>query len=223
MNDSILPNIKTIDDAADYFKTSKDIILKELEQGRLHGFKIGEEWRLTENDLAEYINRNQHSPSTEKLSNSTIQYETTGFIEIEPFDYKWPADEEHFEKGYETTRTINGREHTFKIGFTDRFAAGEMRRRIIVWINNWPVVEFAGGNEYETDGLLASVIKTQGGKQLRPTGKIPEEYKDFRIARYDSIVQGVYASRNMAVIVTKDALETMLRHAIIRATWKQLI
>jgi len=223
MMDSVLPRIMTIEEAADYFKIDKDVIVKELEQGYLRGFKIGAEWRFTEANLAEFINRNHHSPSTEQLSSSTLQYETTDFAEIGPFDYKWPVGEEHFESGYETARTINGREHTFKIGFTDRFAAGRIRRRIIVWINNWPLVEFAGGNGYETDGLLASVIKTQGGKQLRPSGKISEEYKNFRIARYDSIVQGPYASRNMAVIVQKDDLESMIRHAIIRATLKQLI
>jgi len=223
MNDSILPKIMTIEEAADYFKISTDVIEKELEQGRLHGFKIGTEWRFTEANLVEFINRNHHSQLTEQSSSLTPQYETAGFTEIEPFDYKWPTTEEHFENGYETTRDINGRAHTFRIGFTDRQAAGQMRRRVVVWLDNWPVVEFAAGNNYESDELLTSVIKVRGGKQLRPSGKIPEEYKDFRIARYDSVVQGPYASRNMAVIVSKDDLESMLRHAIIRANWKQLI
>lgn len=223
MTESALPKIMTIEEVAEYFKVDKDVISREIEQGHLRGFKIGEEWRFTDTNLVEYIGRNHYSPPTEQLSRLTPQYETTGFTEIGPFDYQWPAGEESFEKGYETARTVNGREHMFKIGFTDRYAAGQMRRRVIVWIGNWPVVEFAGGNKYEADGLMASVIKTQGGKQLRPSGKVPEEYKDFRIARYDSIVQGSYASRNMAVIVHKDDLESMIRHAIIRAIWKELI
>ncbi len=223
MNDLTLPKIMTVEEAADYFKITKDIIVKELEQGYLHGFKIGGEWRLTEANLVDFINKNHQSPQAEQLSSLTPEYDTTGFTEIGPFDYRWPVGEEHFERGYETARIINGREHTFKIGLTDRHAAGQMRRRMIVWIDNWPVVEFAGGNAYEADGLLASVIKTQGGKQLRPSGKIPEEYKDFRIARYDSIVQGPYASRNMAVIVQKDDSESMIRHAVIRAIRKDLV
>ncbi len=223
MTDSGLPTIMTIGEVADYFKISEDIILKELEQGHLRGFKIGTEWRLTGASLVEFINTNQLSSSLNRLDSAILQYEATGFTEIGPFDYQWPKDKEHFESGYETTRNINGRTHTFKIGVTDRQAAGQMRRRVIVWIDNWPLVEFAGGNNYESDELLASVIKIQGGKQLRPSGKIPEEYKDFRIARYDSIVQGPYASRNMAIIVTKDDLESKIRHAVIRATWKELI
>lgn len=223
MTNSDLPKIMTIEEVADYFKINEDFVIRELEQGHLRGFKIGTEWRCTGANLVEFINRNHPSLSLDRLDSSILKYEETGFIEIEPFDYQWPKDKEHFENGYETTRSIDGRTHTFKIGFTDRQAAGQMRRRVIVWIDNWPLVEFAGGNDYESDGLLTSVIKTQSGKQLRPSGKIPEEYKGFRIARYDSIVQGPYASRNMAVIVSKDDLETMLRHAIIRAQWKELI
>lgn len=223
MTDSDLPKIMTGEEAADYFKISKDVIMKELEQGHLRGFKIGAEWRFTEANLVEFINRNHPSFPLSQPNSSIFQYEATDFTEIGPFDYQWPKDKEHFESGYETTRSINGRVHTFKIGFTDRQAAGQMRRRVIVWIGNWPLVEFAGGNDYESDGLLASVIKTQSGKQLRPFGKIPEEYKDFRISRYDSIVQGPYASRNMAIIVAKGDLESMIHHAIIRATLKQLI
>jgi len=223
MNDSILPKIMTVEEVADYLKIRTDVILKELELGHLHGFKIGDEWRLTETNMMDFITRNQHSTSIEQLSSLTPQYETTGFIEIEPFDYQWPTSEEHFDRGYETTRDINGRTHTFRIGFTNRESAGQMRQKIVVWINNWPVVEFTAGNNYESDELLAGIIKIKGGKQLRPSGKIPEEYKDFHIARYDSIVQGPYASRNMAIIVSKDDLESMIRHAIIRAAWKELI
>jgi excisionase family DNA binding protein len=223
MTNSILPKIMTIEEVADYFKIDKDVVVRELEQGHIHGFKVGTEWRFTDADLLEFISRNHYSLSLAQSDISTLKYEETGFREIGPFDYQWPAGEEHFERGYETARTINSREHTFRIGFTDRYAVGQMRRRVIVWMDNWPVVEFAGGNGYESDGLLASVIKTRGGKQLRPSSKIPEEYKDFHVERYDSIVQGPYASRNMAIIAPKDDLESMIRHAIIRANWKELI
>jgi len=223
MVNQILPNILTLEELAEYMKVNKDVILAELEKGNLHGFRLGQDWRFTETNVLEFINKNHPSLSLVKPDSLKMEYEATSFTEIGPFDYQWPKDQEHFENGYETTRTINSRSHTFKIGFTDRQAAGQMRRRVIVWIDNWPLVEFAGSNNYESDGLLASVIKIESGKQLRPSGKIPAEYRDFRIARYDSIVQGPYASRNLAVIVSKDDLESMLRHAIIRAALKNRI
>ena len=223
MTNSSLPNILTLEEVADYLKVDKKVILAEIEKGNLHGLKLGEDWRFTDASLLEFFNRNHPSLSLIPSDSMEMEYETTDFTQIGPFDYQWPKDQEHFENGYETTKTINGRSHTFKIGFTYRQAAGEMRRRIVVWIDNWPLVEFAGGNNFESDGLLVGIIKVRGGKQLRPSAKIPEEYKNFNIARYDSIVQGAYASRNMAIIVSKDDLETMLRHALIRGNWKELL
>jgi hypothetical protein len=63
----------------------------------------------------------------------------------------------------------------------------------------------------------------RNGAQLTPSQKVPEEYKNFRILRYNSIVKGARASTNMAVIVNKNDLQAMLEHAYIRAVWKKLI
>ncbi len=223
MNISNLPQVLTPDEVADYLKIDRSIVIKEIEEGRLHGFKIGHEWRCTDTSLLEYISRNHTIIISSLADSSKLGFQTTSFTEIEPFDYQWPKNKEHFESGYETTRELNNRTHTFKIGFTNREAAGRMRRRVVIWIDNWPLVEFAGGNDYDSDGVLAGIIKIQGGKQLRPSGRIPEEYRNFNVARYDSVVRGPYASRNMAVIVSKDDLESMIRHAIIRAIWKELV
>ena len=222
MANTSLPNIMTLKEVADYLKVSEQVMESELEKGNIRGLKLGTDWRFTEADVLEFVSRDHAIPTTTR-GNNEPKDEPGRFDSIGPFEYKWPAGKEEFESGYETTRTVNGRTHTFKIGFTNREAAGRMRRRIIVWVDNWPLVEFAGGNDYESNGLLASIIKIQSGKQLRPSAKIPEEYKDFRVVRYDSIVQGPYASRNMAIVVSKDDLETMIRHAIIRTTWKELV
>ena len=40
----------------------------------------------------------------------------------------------------------------------------------------------------------------------------------YILARYNSIVKGPRASTNMVVVIYKDGLESMLRHAIIRTT-----
>ena len=150
------------------------------------------------------------------------------FSKIASFNFRWPKtgggyEEEHFDEGYETTRQIDGHTFTFRIGFGNREAAGQLRKRVIVWLGNRPLVEFAGGNDYETDSLLASVIKSPDGLQVVLNSYLPDEYKEFNIVRYNSIVRGPYASGNLAIIVHKNDLESMLRHAIIRARWKELI
>jgi len=223
MTNTGLPNIFTLEEVADYLKVDKEDVLSEVEKGKIRGFKLGSDWRFTEASVLEFVSSDHTLSFVTMTGGDESKLEQGRFDPIGPFEYQWPLEKEEFENGFETTRSVNGRMHTFKIGYTNRQAAGQMRRRVIVWVENWPVVEFAGGNDYESNGLLASIIKIQSGKQLRPSAKIPEEYKDFRIVRYDSIVQGPYASRNMAIVVSKDDLETMIRHAIIRAIFKEII
>jgi excisionase family DNA binding protein len=218
-----LPKILTVEEIADYLRIGVDVVLKELEQGHIQGFKVGTEWRCTDANLLAFVSGNHKVPAAIRSGNSGLEYDATDFAAVGPFDYQWPKVKEHFEGGFETTRRVNSRTHTFKIGFTDREAAEQLRRRVVVWLDNWPLVEFAGSNKYQSDGLVASIIKIEGGKQLRPTARIPEEYSDFRVGRYDSVVQGAYASRNMAIIVNKDDLESMIRHAMIRARLKGII
>ena len=141
-----LPAILTVEDIANYLKTDNDTITKEIEEGRLRGFKLGSEWRSTETSLLEFINSKYTITISAQTENPKLKYETTDFVEIEPFDFQWPAEKEHFDIVYETTRSINDRIRTFKIGFANRQAAGRIRRRVVVWLDNWPLVEFAAGS-----------------------------------------------------------------------------
>lgn len=146
--------------------------------------------------------------------------------ETGPFDFKWPSQGgssiEHYEKSYNATRVIDGQQITLKIGFSDRQAAGLLRKRVTVWLGNRPLVEFAGSNDYERDGLLASIIRLKNNKQLTYQ-RIPPEYEGFKIQRYNSVVNGPRASNSLAVIVHKEDLASMLEHALIRAKWKGIL
>lgn len=230
MGSNSLPNIMNMKEVAEYFKVGEDIILAEIEAGRLKAFKVGSEWRISDEEILAYMGMQKSIVQSDVASPAIVPptESTGGFKEIEPFDFKWPGEggegvTEHYDKGYEATRKINGRHYTFTIGFGWREAAGQKRRRITIWIGNRAIVEFAGSNNYDKDKLVASVIRLPNNKQLSPRGEIPKEYHDFKIARYDSIVQGTRASKNLAVVVNDNNLDVMLRHAIIRAVWKELI
>lgn len=233
MVDLTLPSIMTPKEIAEYLKVDEATIIQQLETGNLGGFQVGSEWRSSDAEILEYISKHKRTlgAAMKSLAESltTPKVETaSGFTEIGPFDFDWPQSGggpnlEHYDKGYETTRMINGRHFTFTIGFGNRKVAGRMRARVTIWLGNRAIVEFAGSNNFEIDELLASIIKLKDNTQLTPYQEVPPEYKDFRVARYNSIVQGPYASTNMAIVVHKDDLESMLRHAIIRGLWKRLI
>lgn len=229
MTENTLPRIFTLEEVAEYLKVDEDMILHEFEAGNLHGFKIGKEWRCSEEDLLTYMRgiRDSVEPSQPTPVKTHPSESTVHIIEIEPFDFNWPktgggGQLEHYDKAYEATTMINGQEYTFKIGFGNRKSAGQERRRVTIWLGNRAVVEFAGSNNYDDDGLLAGIIRLRNGKQLT-SQRIPDEYKGFRVERYSSVVKGPRASTGMAVILHKDDLKSMLNHAVIRATWKELI
>jgi len=227
MIDNTLPRILTLEEIAEYLKVDEGIILHELETGSLHGFKVGQEWRCSEEGLLAYIRRetDRREPSQPHLV-KTPSESNWSIVEVGPFDFNWPkkgggSNIEHYDKGYEATSTINSQEYTFRVGFGNRESAGQVRRRITVWLGNRAVVEFAGSNDFQSDGLLAGVIRLKNGKQLT-TQRIPDEYRGLRVAKYNTVVQGPRASTGMAVIAHEDDLDSMLKHAVIRATWKEL-
>ena len=228
MTDNTLPRILTLKEVAEYLKVDDGIILHELETGSLHGFKIGQEWRCSDEDLLAYIRRerDRREPSQPHLV-KTPSESNWSIVEVGPFDFNWPkkgggSNMEHYDKVYEATSTINSQEYTFKIGFGNRESAGQVRRRVTIWLGNRAVVEFAGSNDFQDDGLLAGIIRLKNGKQLT-TQRIPDEYRGFRVAKYNTAVNGPRASTGMAVIAHKDDFKSMLEHAVIRAIWKELI
>lgn len=228
--ENTLPRIFTLGEVAEYLKVDEEMILREFEAGNLRGFKIGKEWRCSEENLLDYIRGERQGveftyPQSPQVMTPAHKGDWA-IVDSEPFDFNWPKTggggyPEHYDKAYEATTTIEGQEYTFKIGFGNRKSAGQERRRVTIWLGNRAVVEFAGSNDYQNDGLLAGIIRLKNGKQLT-TQRIPDEYRGFRVEKYNSVVKGSRASTGMAVIVNKDDLKSMLNHAVVRATWKEL-
>jgi excisionase family DNA binding protein len=219
---NVLPRIWTVNEVAEYLKVSGETILDEIKTGRLNAFRVGEEWRCTQLDVQAYIK--QPRDRTDKQSHTTVESneDTWSLEETGPFDFRWPNIVEHYQKGYNAIKMVDGQQIILKVGFSDREAAGQMRKRVTVWLGNRPLVEFAGSNDYDKDGILASVIRLKNNKQMTYQ-RIPAEYEGFKVQRYNSIVNGPRASTAFAIVVHKDDLTSMLEHAIIRAKWKGLL
>ncbi|GAI09877.1 unnamed protein product, partial [marine sediment metagenome] len=173
MTDNTLPRIFTPEEVAEYLKADEDMILHEFETGNLRGFKIGKEWRCSDEDLLTYMRgiRDSVEPSQPTPVKTPLSESTVNIIEAKPFVFNWPKTggggyPEHYDRAYEATTTLNGQEYTFKIGFGNRKSAGQERRRVTIWLGNRAVVEFAGSNNYDDDGLLAGIIRLRNGKQL---------------------------------------------------------
>ncbi len=122
---------------------------------------------------------------------------------------------------------FQGRPVPIRVGFTNRHAAGMDRKRANVFLVSnsslVPLVQFVGANDYETTGRLASIIKVEEGRHLRPGEDVPAEYRDLPRCVYSEVVVGKNAARSVAVLARHDDLTLMARHGLIRARWKRLL
>jgi len=218
-----LPDVLTPTEIAELIRTSEEAVISELSNGRLRGFKIGDEWRVTKDELRMFmtgdININEQKGTKIMVKNNTL----VEWNKREKFTFKWPDGyEENYEFGYETE--IEGG-HQFVIGYTNRAAAEKKdRRRVVVFQDHGsylvPVVEFTGANDFTETRRLASIIKDRKGRHVRFKSQLPPEYMEMPIVIYSEVVVGKYAAKSIAVIAKDDEKDTMLRHALIRALYK---
>lgn len=155
-----------------------------------------------------------------------------------PFNHQFPCRKgvdpdttlEKYNKGFTTTFRLGSRGYTFTVGFGTRWAAGSDRARACWFLGDHyrviarPLVQFIGGNDYDRDHMMASVIKDRYGKKyVQDTADLPTEYTGMPVADFRSVVHGPYASRGLAVIARKTDYTVMAKHAWIRALHKGLI
>ncbi len=234
------PVVLTLEAAAEQLRASPEQVKAELEAGRLDGFKLGDEWRTTETALLKFIGISIPNPPERTSAMTATATEAVDFASllagtdwkaIKPFDYQWPKEKgkdqppEHYEEAYEARVKLAGRDRVIRIGFCDRESAGDKdRRRAVVFLNQYPLVEFSGENNpsFAVTGRMASVIKLLSGQHLRPGDPIPREYEGFPIVTYNQLVVGPYAAASVAVVAHKKDLGLMARHGLIRAHWKGL-
>jgi hypothetical protein len=240
-----LPHVFTVNEVAESVRSTPDSVIAEFEGGRLRGFQVGGEWRTTLPDVLAFIGASNGVTSTERRTESPAANVLVqrGFeIEWRPaegFDYRWPSRTgepeaiEEYPVSFEGIVSKNGRIRQNKrllIGFTTRESAGMAdRRRATVFLMRtdsrngtptlYPLVEFAGANDYDTTHRLASVIKLRNRKQLKPGDLIPVEYRNFETCVYSDVVNGPYASNGLAMVVRDNDLDSMAHHALVRLKW----
>jgi excisionase family DNA binding protein len=211
--------VYTIKDAAELLKTEHQTVLNEIEKGNIEAFKIGGEWRVTEQSILSFISgggSELEGPRTAGKRSSNLKIN-----ESAPFQYTWPNGyTEDYPVAYEGTIDKDDMHFEIKIGVGDREAAGKERKRVTVFLNGRPTVEFAGANDFDQSKLIASVITLPNKKRLRPYQPVPKEYQSFDVRRYDSVIKGPRAATTMAVVSKIDDLETIVSHAVNRAIYR---
>jgi hypothetical protein len=142
--------------------------------------------------------------------------------DVPNFVHTWPDGKvEHFTQALEGTAVLNGRNYRIRLGTTIREAAGKLRRRFLIFVNSYPTVEFVARDDQSTPANVVSILKDRTGKQVQTDDGVPAEYANIEVAPYRSVVDGPSASNGAAVICKSTDFETMVKHALIRTSYRE--
>jgi excisionase family DNA binding protein len=217
-----IPTVYTIDEAAQLLKVDAQAIVDEINAGHLEGFRIGGQWRTTDKSIAEFISRGGSRGQSKQADRGGIfPGMTTALKKADTFSYKWPDGTiEEYPEAYEGMVKTDSAQIQAKIGIGERAAAGKMRKRVVVFLDGRPTVEFAGADDFDKSGLVASVITLRNRKRLKAGQRVPDEYSSFQLVRYNTIITGPRAMSVMGVLTKINDLDTMISHALIRAKFR---
>ncbi len=186
MSDRI-PRVYRVEEIAQLIASSPKHILELLEAGRLRGFEVGGEWRVTEQALLELMGESPDPPVSTGPGPINTRPVVLRRRSIEPaavlghredwerangFSYTWPKrrsdpepNVESYSEAWEWEAQLDGESIRLLIGFTIRPCAGmQDRQRAVVFLASRgksliPLVEFVGANDFRATTLMASVIK----------------------------------------------------------------
>jgi hypothetical protein len=93
-----------------------------------------------------------------------------------------------------------------RIGFGTRFAYGQERKRVVVWIDGHPHAEFVGADDFDRSGEVLSEIKLPGDRGERLcrylSEPVPERYAALPLVGLPTRISGPGVHKAWAVVVS---------------------
>lgn len=234
-----------IEEVANILRCSEQDVVTEIESGKLKAFRVSGQLRVLESELQCFVSGTPPvqalQPSAEHTGASMSSIVTADAVLVKDlaiqvesmpgFTYVWPDGEPNeYKDPLSITVQQGDRKAYFIIGKarSPKKQLGQLRWRYNIFLTSTPrsaqglisVLDFVGGNEFDQDHLMASLIRHRDGSLVKESDAIPPEYIGFRLVQFNRIVHGPYARSGLAVVAQKDDIETMIQHAVIRAIQK---
>jgi hypothetical protein len=131
-----------------------------------------------------------------------------------PFEHRWIDGVDRYEDVLSTDARWLGYDFFTKLGFMEREAVGQMRKRIAVLVKSYFTCEFLGADKKHGD-LVVSTLKVKG-RFLPSSAAPPPEYHGLQTLPYRDVVSGPYAKNCLAMVCKRDDYTSIVRHALIR-------
>lgn len=220
-----MPKAISLEELAERWGVDVPDVEAELASGRLSSFLVNGKRRISATAIDEFERQEGTGPPL-PAPVATAQ----PFTAATPFTHVWPNRmEEHYTEAFAARLDHHDGPRHVRIGFGDRRTVGRLRRRAVMFLSDRPfrdqeraiggrpVAEFVGVDDYERSRLLASLVKTSEGKEVRARAELPGDYADVEVVPYNSVITGPYSHGGLAVLVRDDDLAGMIRHGLIRA------
>jgi len=120
-------------------------------------------------------------------------------------EYLWPSgDTEIYENWIQYRAVSEEGERLVRIGFGTRPAYGQNRKRVVIWIDDYPHAEFLGADDFDVTGDVLSEIKVPGGKGQRTCKyreeSVPPRYAGLNVVGLPTRVSGPKLHNAWAVV-----------------------
>ena len=135
---------------------------------------------------------------------------------LAPFTYRWPADTESFDRGWDMSVRSGGEAHRVRHGIGHRVVYGRDRVHAVTWVDGQPMVEGVAADDYDDTASLVSVLRVGAKHLVRTPAQIPAGYAGFDIVDHASEVVAPYTRHALAVKLAADDLVGWARHALLR-------
>lgn len=137
------------------------------------------------------------------------------------YEYRWP---DGTVENYDTISydaVFGDQRHEVMIGFAERRAFGRDRKRVVIFVDGWPEVEFAGADDYDRTGRLVAMIRRPDGKFM-DINDVYSEYVGLSVVEHSRCIDRSLGGRDgtAALVVTSDDHKAMIRHAFIQSKWR---
>lgn len=154
-------------------------------------------------------------PTTKRPA--TISVELGPVSRLEPFSFRWPDMDEHFESGWAFAAKINGHSHHVRHGIGTRDVFGRLRVHTVTWLDGAVQVEGVESDDYPTTRTLVSRIRRADRKTAREMAEVPTGYESFKIVRHQREIDAPWSPHCLAVKIAEDDLASWAKHAWLRS------
>jgi hypothetical protein len=102
--------------------------------------------------------------------------------ETGPFEYRWPASIERFDRGWEAIATLGTKRLRLRHAIGNRVAYGRPRVHSVTWVGYSPSVEGVETDDYDRSRALLSSIKRSDKRLARRMDDVPPGMRHSRLS-----------------------------------------